>query len=79
MSNNTIKTEVEIMKNEIFNMKKTAEDNKDQNTKEHTELKKLIEDFINSADNKYAPAWVGKLVYGIISAIIIGLIVQSLK
>lgn len=39
-----------IVENEVKNLK-------DNNTKEHTEIKKLIKDFIESADDKYAPRW----------------------
>lgn len=45
-----------------------------QNTKEHEEIKKMIQDFIESADKKFAPAWVGTFVYALIILIVSSLV-----
>ena len=66
--------EIAVLKNEVFNMNKAAEEAKDQNTLEHTEIKKIINDFIKSADKKYAPIWIQWAIQVIIGVIITGFI-----
>lgn len=56
-----------VLENEVRNIK-------EQNTTEHTEIKKMISDFIESADKKYASKWTERLVYGLVVVILSGLI-----
>lgn len=37
------------------------------NTADHVELKTMLKDFIESADNKYAGKWIEKLNYTVIA------------
>lgn len=58
------------------NQKDYIEDNK----ADHTEIKKIISDWIENADKKYAPAWVAdaiKFLIGAVALIIIGAILQQ--
>ena len=43
------------LENEVINIKES-------NTKEHLEIKEMISDFIDSADSKYAPKWIGTIL-----------------
>jgi hypothetical protein len=67
MKENTISERMGVLENEVRNIK-------EQNTTEHTEIKKMISDFIESADKKYASKWTERLVYGLVVVILSGLI-----
>lgn len=44
---------------------------KDTNSKEHQEIKELVERFINSAENKFASKMVEKIVYGMVGVVML--------
>lgn len=67
MNESTISERMGVLENEVRNIK-------EQNTTEHTEIKKMISDFIESADKKYASKWTERLVYGLVVVILSGLI-----
>ena len=44
---------------------------KEINSKEHQEIKELVEKFINSAENKFASKMVEKIVYGMVGVVML--------
>jgi len=44
---------------------------KEMNSKEHQEIKELVEKFINSAENKFASKMVEKIVYGMVGVVML--------
>ncbi len=44
-----------------------------RNDKEHEEIKTIINDFIKSADKKYANKWIEKIVIGLVISFIGGI------
>ena len=72
------RTEIEefaTMKADIQYIKKGLDENKIQ----HDELKIMINDFIDSADNKYASKKVEAAIYWTVGIIITGVLVAILK
>lgn len=44
---------------------------KEMNTKEHQEIKEIIEKFINTAEQKFASKMVEKIVYGMVGVVML--------
>jgi len=44
---------------------------KEMNTKEHQEIKELVERFINTAEQKFASKMVEKIVYGMVGVVML--------
>lgn len=65
MNESTISERMGVLENEVRNIK-------EQNTTEHTEIKKMISDFIESADKKYASKWTEKVVWFVLTIILAG-------
>ncbi len=75
----TNETKIELLNQEMQMVK-------DQNTKEHSEIKSMIfelrnefRDFIDGADDKYASKTVEKVVYGLIGTILTAIVLYALK
>lgn len=67
----TMAERIGIVENEVKNLK-------DSNEKDHAELKKLIHEFIDSADGKYAPKWI-TTVLGFLASIFGGITIYTIS
>lgn len=54
-------------------------ENETRNVTEHEEIKTLIKNFIESADNKYANKTVERIVYGLVALIVITVFTLIIK
>ena len=54
----------------LVKMETEVKELKNRNTDEHKEIKKMIQDFIISADNKYAPKYIEKLNLAVMVAFV---------
>ena len=54
-------------------------ENETRNVNEHEEIKIMLQEFIKSADNKYADKTVEKIVYGLIALIVVAVFTLIIK
>jgi subtilase family serine protease len=67
---NQMECDMAEVKTEIRNITKNQEASKIENTEAHNEIKRMIKEFTDAADNKYASKTTEKLVYGLVALIL---------
>lgn len=70
------------MEQKIADVCVNVDEMKQVNSTEHQEIKKMINDFIESADKKYAPSWIAtavKTFLGLLATATIGFIVWIIE
>jgi hypothetical protein len=76
---NTMHINMAEFKKDLEYIKDSAQKANKRNDVEHAELKQMIKDFIESADEKYANKWIEKVTIGLLISFLGGLALAVIK
>jgi hypothetical protein len=81
MSEQELKVCMKELQTSLKYIEKNQKDYMENNRSDHIEIKKMIEEWIISADEKYAPMWAAqaiKLLIGTMALLVIGAVFQQI-